>query len=390
MILGLTKPAQGSPSGPARYSCAANSSSASSPRTSASPAATAVVSTSRVDSSVRGRCAGGSISPISPPSRFNCCCRVRFFLRASRFACLSFFFRSFSRAQRAARLSLLPTTGGVMAAPTPTAPSERPRGARQLARRRSDAARLWVVVRAKRRGAPAQRCTARRRCLAQELPTPARVRRAGSRLRRVRSSVCARANAHRRLCARRSDKHLPTVHGAVDRSSAMSDSDSDLSESSEAAPSPLRTACVNGSVDAVRICLDRGGDDIDEVDWIGRTPLVDAIQCGRTEVTRMLLDYGADVNWADKAGLTPLHFACLISDQRGCAVAVRWCLDMGAAPRPQRRRRERDALRRQLLFWRVARPARFFWIQHASSGSRRCRRPSSAGRKHTAPHRMPR
>ena len=159
----------------------------------------------------------------------------------------------------------------------------------------------------------------------------------------------------------------------------------------------------------------RRADDIDEVDWIGRTPLVDAIQCGRTEVTRMLLDYGADVNWADKAGLTPLHFACLISDQRGCAVAVRWCLDMGAsvdpadkrgmtpldlvpvgphqrgdaAPRPQRRRRE-HALRRQLLFWRVARPARFFWIQHASSGSRRCRRPSSAGRKHTAPHRMPR
>ena len=118
----------------------------------------------------------------------------------------------------------------------------------------------------------------------------------------------------------------------------MSESDSDLSESSEAAPSPLRTACVNGSVDAVRICLDRGGDDIDEVDWIGRTPLVDAIQCGRTEVTRMLLDYGADVNWADKAGLTPLHFACLISDQRGCAVAVRWCLDMGASVDPADKR----------------------------------------------------
>ncbi len=41
----------------------------------------------------------------------------------------------------------------------------------------------------------------------------------------------------------------------------------------------------------------------------GRSPLFTASECGNLEITKILLDLGADVTASDKDGLMPLHMA---------------------------------------------------------------------------------
>jgi ankyrin repeat protein len=56
-----------------------------------------------------------------------------------------------------------------------------------------------------------------------------------------------------------------------------------------------------------------GGADLNFTDGRGCTPLRGACEKGHEAVVRMLIDGGADLNVADRDGLTPLHAACRVT-----------------------------------------------------------------------------
>jgi uncharacterized protein len=64
-------------------------------------------------------------------------------------------------------------------------------------------------------------------------------------------------------------------------------------------------AAFEGDVPTLRRLLAAGAD-IDQVGWLGRTPLIDAVNGGNIDAIRFLLDAGADANVADTGGTTPL------------------------------------------------------------------------------------
>lgn len=70
--------------------------------------------------------------------------------------------------------------------------------------------------------------------------------------------------------------------------------------------SPLFHAVLWEMSDIVRVIIDKGAD-IDRKSLIGSTPLHEAVKTGNLEVTGILLRAGADVNSTDNQGNTPLH-----------------------------------------------------------------------------------
>lgn len=50
-------------------------------------------------------------------------------------------------------------------------------------------------------------------------------------------------------------------------------------------------------------------DIVNQKDWFWNTPLHVAIKCGRSKMTKKLLEYGANINAKNKMGDTPLHLA---------------------------------------------------------------------------------
>ena len=90
--------------------------------------------------------------------------------------------------------------------------------------------------------------------------------------------------------------------------------------------SPLYIACKNGHVDAARLLLDIGA----EVNWAnknGHTPLFVACEHGHIDAARLLLEKGAEKKRASKNGETPLWIAC----QKGHFAVATLLLDNGAA-----------------------------------------------------------
>ena len=70
----------------------------------------------------------------------------------------------------------------------------------------------------------------------------------------------------------------------------------------------LFKACFNDQAREVRRLLS-GGADFNYVDELGRTPLMAASQNGHVEVVGMLLAAEANANTADDTGSTALHWA---------------------------------------------------------------------------------
>ena len=71
----------------------------------------------------------------------------------------------------------------------------------------------------------------------------------------------------------------------------------------------LFDACKEGRTDVVQAWLNKGA----EVDWAntwGETPLFIACQNDHREAARLLLEQGAEVDQADVEGRTPLFDAC--------------------------------------------------------------------------------
>lgn len=71
----------------------------------------------------------------------------------------------------------------------------------------------------------------------------------------------------------------------------------------------LHLGCLYGSTEIARICLERGAD-VNALDEDASTPLCNASAGGFTELVRQLLAAGADLLAADSDGDTPLHHAC--------------------------------------------------------------------------------
>jgi ankyrin repeat protein len=90
---------------------------------------------------------------------------------------------------------------------------------------------------------------------------------------------------------------------------------------------PLIYAAVFGSVDAVRLLLDRGAD-AHARNSFGATALVYA--AGNEAKARLLVEHGADVNAQTRQGRTPLTIAAACN---GCAAVVRLLLAKGADPK---------------------------------------------------------
>lgn len=74
---------------------------------------------------------------------------------------------------------------------------------------------------------------------------------------------------------------------------------------------PLHDAVMNEDLDQVSELVS-GGADVNEKDQMGSTALHWTAYAGLTDISRLLLDKGAEVNVKDKlGGLTPLHWAVL-------------------------------------------------------------------------------
>ncbi|KAG7198893.1 hypothetical protein KM043_015715 [Ampulex compressa] len=92
----------------------------------------------------------------------------------------------------------------------------------------------------------------------------------------------------------------------------------------------LHVACINGNVDYVQKLLE-GGHPINITDHFGWTPLHEAANHGFLEVTKLLLDSGADVNNPGGPmcqGVTPLHDAASC----GNLSIMRLLMEYGANP----------------------------------------------------------
>jgi ankyrin repeat protein len=86
----------------------------------------------------------------------------------------------------------------------------------------------------------------------------------------------------------------------------------------------LIPACERGHVDTVRLLLERSKIDVNHINNLGWTGLLEAVILSDggpryVEIVRMLLAAGADPNIADKEGVTPLQHA---RDRRYDAIAA--------------------------------------------------------------------
>lgn len=95
----------------------------------------------------------------------------------------------------------------------------------------------------------------------------------------------------------------------------------------QTALTPLHTACGSGSLDLIKLLLEKGAE-LDSQSSGKRTPLIYGVIGGKKENVSYLLDVGADINTQDYSGRTPLCHAC-ISGRSDIAMLL---LDRGADP----------------------------------------------------------
>ncbi len=88
--------------------------------------------------------------------------------------------------------------------------------------------------------------------------------------------------------------------------------------------SPLRAATVNGRTEIARILLNNGAE-VDHQDADGHTPLTVAALKGQVEIARMLMEKGANVHLSD-GSFTPLMYAVM----KGQAEIARMLMEKGA------------------------------------------------------------
>ncbi|XP_075543025.1 uncharacterized protein LOC142576680 isoform X2 [Dermacentor variabilis] len=86
---------------------------------------------------------------------------------------------------------------------------------------------------------------------------------------------------------------------------------------------PLHLAVASGTLAVVDLLTQRSSGEVNALDDLFRTPLHWAAILGRLEVCELLLERSADGSLTDRAGATPLHYACSSSSERaGLLVAL--------------------------------------------------------------------
>ncbi|MEM6434790.1 MAG: ankyrin repeat domain-containing protein [Cyanobacteria bacterium P01_D01_bin.115] len=101
---------------------------------------------------------------------------------------------------------------------------------------------------------------------------------------------------------------------------------SDSTEITTSAPPPLIEATLAGELDAVRSHLQTGTDP--NVVYNTNTALTYAARDGFTEIAHELIEAGAEVNWIDGEGVTPLILAAF----KGHTELAALLLNHGADP----------------------------------------------------------
>lgn len=71
----------------------------------------------------------------------------------------------------------------------------------------------------------------------------------------------------------------------------------------------IHTAVVNGNVEVLKLHLGAGTDINAKDPFGGSSPLISACLFGKTEMAKILIDAGADLNFRNNDGSTPLHTA---------------------------------------------------------------------------------
>lgn len=79
-------------------------------------------------------------------------------------------------------------------------------------------------------------------------------------------------------------------------------------------------------LEAAREMLQQNPELVSDVNSLGKTPLHYAVNYKSVDAMELLLEYGADLNAADKTGMTPLHCAAMLGRRDEAA----WLLDHGA------------------------------------------------------------
>lgn len=104
--------------------------------------------------------------------------------------------------------------------------------------------------------------------------------------------------------------------------------DINLLSDSEYGPGALHLAASNGYTEVVRLLVENGAD-VNVGDKYGDPPLNWAVYYGQKEMVLLLIEYGADVNAQSKAGNTPLSTA----RRQGYPEIQQILLDAGATPK---------------------------------------------------------
>lgn len=93
-------------------------------------------------------------------------------------------------------------------------------------------------------------------------------------------------------------------------SCATKDSSAQKNDSEKKAPAvDIHTAVVTGNADAIKQHI-AAGTNINEKDpYGGSSPLISAAVFGKSDIARILIDAGADVNFQNNEGSTALHSA---------------------------------------------------------------------------------
>lgn len=138
------------------------------------------------------------------------------------------------------------------------------------------------------------------------------------------------------------DLHQMVFHNAGEKIRQRVAQGADVNQQDINGDTPLRWAVDAGRQEMVKLLLELGARP-DAPDRLGRTPLYRAAEMGQTEVVGWLLDRGASSRTPDHTSQTPLHVACLYNRPQVVDLLLKNGADPNAIERITQRRPVHEA-----------------------------------------------